>query len=134
MATKTNKNDQTNSNDWIQIKEINNNTQIKSISPKNKSRYVKFSLVYVFIMGFVMIYCHIAGWRGASVDRVTCLCGVCSYRMLSLMFPLSDELWGLVVDVLFHVWKSRRAWLSLSIQSSLSCLVSAENQHLAGAS
>lgn len=57
-----------------------------------------------------------------------------SYSMLSLKFPLLDVLdcwlsvW--VADVRFHVWKSKRAWLSFSIQSSLSCLVSAENQHL----
>lgn len=58
----------------------------------------------------------------------------CHYRMLSLMFPPPDEfncwLSARVAEVWFHVCKSKRAWLSFSIQSSLSCLVSAENQHL----
>lgn len=57
-----------------------------------------------------------------------------SYRMLSLKLPPLDasdwQLSALVAEVRFHVWKSRRAWASFSIQSSLSCLVSAENQHL----
>lgn len=56
------------------------------------------------------------------------------YRMLSLNLPLPHVLdWppsASAAEVWFHVWKSRKTWLSLSIQSSLSCLVSAENQHL----
>lgn len=56
------------------------------------------------------------------------------YRMLSLKLPLPDVLdWppsASAADVRFHVWKSRKTWLNRSIQSSLSCLVSAENQHL----
>lgn len=57
-----------------------------------------------------------------------------SYSMLSLRLPLLDvfdrwlSVWAAADR--FHVWKSKRAWLSFSIQSSLSCLVSAENQHL----
>lgn len=55
------------------------------------------------------------------------------YRMLSLRFSLLDasHCWlraGL--GAWLHVWRSSRAWLSFSIQSSFSCLVSAENQHL----
>lgn len=66
--------------------------------------------------------------------RVGSLASWCSYSMLSLRFPLLDEfdcwlsVWA--ADARFHVWKSKRAWLSFSIQSNLSCLVSAENQHL----
>lgn len=55
------------------------------------------------------------------------------YRMLSLRFSLLDgsHCWlraGL--GAWLHVWRSSRAWLSFSIQSTFSCLVSAENQHL----
>lgn len=53
--------------------------------------------------------------------------------MLSLRFPLLDgsDCWLCAgVEVWFQVWRSSRAWLSFSTQSSLSCLVSAENQHL----
>lgn len=50
--------------------------------------------------------------------------------MLSLRFPLLDVSNCSLFDVRFHVWKSKRTWLSFSIQSSLSCLVSAANQHL----
>lgn len=60
-------------------------------------------------------------------DNMTCY----SILSLSLRFSLLDTFgcwlsgWGW-----FHVWKSKRAWLSFSIQSNISCLVSAENQHL----
>lgn len=73
-------------------------------------------------------------WDVYRVTKTKHNLSVKCYRMLSLKLPLPDVLdWppsASAADVRFHVWKSRRTWLRFSIQAILSCLVSAENQHL----
>lgn len=101
---------------WIQVKK--KHIQGKKKSPKDKStRHMSARQTL---------------WdEESTLKHIPAGVLVMCYSILSLRFPLLDVFacW-LSVWVRFHVWKSKRAWLSFSIQSSLSCLVSAENQHL----
>lgn len=105
------------------LKEINDRTEEElegQMSPKQQSSAGFWSRCFEFEANLLKPRLR---WRSWSRG----------YRMLSLRFSLVDgsHCWlRPALGAWLQVWRSSTAWLSFSIQSSFSCLVSAENQHL----